>query len=291
MITSMTGFGRGKAESEQYSVTVEMKSVNHRFCETIIRMPRQLMEIEDKIKKLVQKQVKRGRIEIFVTISGENIAQKDVEVDWKLLGHYMDELKKIQQTYQLTDAVRISDVLKMEDVFLLNEKQQDRTVLHGLVLEACEQAVNQLLLMRKQEGTQLLSDIVAQVNQLHDVREKIVQLAPKVVDHYKERIQKKLSEYTGEAFEQQRVLTEIAIFADKADINEELTRIQSHLQQVIQTVETETLVGRKLDFLTQELNREINTIGAKANNGDIAQCVVEMKAHLERMKEQVQNIE
>lgn len=287
----MTGFGRGRADNEVQAVTVEMKSVNHRFCEITVRMPRQLMEIEDKIKKIIQTYIKRGRVEVFVTISGEGLAKKTLQTDWELLGEYMKAFQEISERHQLSKSVEIQDILHMPDVMTTSEEEVDQTSIHQLVFTAVEQAVGQLLTMREKEGQELYQDLVQHLTNIQQLRDEVESLAPTVSEQYEDRLRKKLTDYLEGTIDEQRVLAEVAIFAEKADVNEELTRIHSHLTQFFQTIDTTDVIGRKLDFLVQELNREMNTIGAKANNGKIAQCVIDMKTQLERLKEQVQNIE
>ncbi|SIP92109.1 YicC/YloC family endoribonuclease [Priestia flexa] len=291
MIRSMTGFGRGRADNEVQAVTVEMKSVNHRFCEITVRMPRQLMEIEDKIKKIIQTYIKRGRVEVFVTISGEGLAKKTLQTDWELLGEYMKAFQEISERHQLSKSVEIQDILHMPDVMTTSEEEVDQTSIHQLVFTAVEQAVSQLLTMREKEGQELYQDLVQHLTNIQQLRDEVESLAPTVSEQYEDRLRKRLTDYLEGTIDEQRVLAEVAIFAEKADVNEELTRIHSHLTQFFQTIDTTDVIGRKLDFLVQELNREMNTIGAKANNGKIAQCVIDMKTQLERLKEQVQNIE
>ncbi len=287
----MTGFGRGRADNDVQAVTVEMKSVNHRFCEITVRMPRQLMEIEDKIKKIIQTYIKRGRVEVFVTISGEGLAKKTLQTDWELLGEYMKAFQEISERHQLSKSVEIQDILHMPDVMTTSEEEVDQTSIHQLVFTAVEQAVGQLLTMREKEGQELYQDLVQHLNNIQQLRDEVESLAPTVSEQYEDRLRKRLTDYLEGTIDEQRVLAEVAIFAEKADVNEELTRIHSHLTQFFQTIDTTDVIGRKLDFLVQELNREMNTIGAKANNGKIAQCVIDMKTQLERLKEQVQNIE
>lgn len=287
----MTGFGRGRADNEVQAVTVEMKSVNHRFCEITVRMPRQLMEIEDKIKKIIQTYIKRGRVEVFVTISGEGLAKKTLQTDWELLGEYMKAFQEISERHQLSKSVEIQDILHMPDVMTTSEEEVDQTSIHQLVFTAVEQAVSQLLTMREKEGQELYQDLVQHLTNIQQLRDEVESLAPTVSEQYEDRLRKRLTDYLEGTIDEQRVLAEVAIFAEKADVNEELTRIHSHLTQFFQTIDTTDVIGRKLDFLVQELNREMNTIGAKANNGKIAQCVIDMKTQLERLKEQVQNIE
>ncbi|MBN8250144.1 YicC family protein [Priestia flexa] len=291
MIRSMTGFGRGRADNDVQAVTVEMKSVNHRFCEITVRMPRQLMEIEDKIKKIIQTYIKRGRVEVFVTISGEGLAKKTLQTDWELLGEYMKAFQEISERHQLSKSVEIQDILHMPDVMTTSEEEVDQTSIHQLVFTAVEQAVGQLLTMREKEGQELYQDLVQHLTNIQQLRDEVESLAPTVSEQYEDRLRKRLTDYLEGTIDEQRVLAEVAIFAEKADVNEELTRIHSHLTQFFQTIDTTDVIGRKLDFLVQELNREMNTIGAKANNGKIAQCVIDMKTQLERLKEQVQNIE
>jgi uncharacterized protein (TIGR00255 family) len=287
----MTGFGRGRADNDVQAVTVEMKSVNHRFCEITVRMPRQLMEIEDKIKKIIQTYIKRGRVEVFVTISGEGLAKKTLQTDWELLGEYMKAFQEISERHQLSKSVEIQDILHMPDVMTTSEEEVDQTSIHQLVFTAVEQAVGQLLTMREKEGQELYQDLVQHLTNIQQLRDEVESLAPTVSEQYEDRLRKRLTDYLEGTIDEQRVLAEVAIFAEKADVNEELTRIHSHLTQFFQTIDTTDVIGRKLDFLVQELNREMNTIGAKANNGKIAQCVIDMKTQLERLKEQVQNIE
>lgn len=287
----MTGFGRGRADNEVQAVTVEMKSVNHRFCEITVRMPRKLMEIEDKIKKIIQTYIKRGRVEVFVTISGEGLAKKTLQTDWELLGEYMKAFQEISERHQLSKSVEIQDILHMPDVMTTSEEEVDQTSIHQLVFTAVEQAVGQLLTMREKEGQELYQDLVQHLTNIQQLRDEVESLAPTVSEQYEDRLRKRLTDYLEGTIDEQRVLAEVAIFAEKADVNEELTRIHSHLTQFFQTIDTTDVIGRKLDFLVQELNREMNTIGAKANNGKIAQCVIDMKTQLERLKEQVQNIE
>lgn len=287
----MTGFGRGRADNDVQAVTVEMKSVNHRFCEITVRMPRQLMEIEDKIKKIIQTYIKRGRVEVFVTISGEGLAKKTLQTDWELLGEYMKAFQEISERHQLSKSVEIQDILHMPDVMTTSEEEVDQTSIHQLVFTAVEQAVGQLLTMREKEGQELYQDLVQHLTNIQQLRDEVESLAPTVSEQNEDRLRKRLTDYLEGTIDEQRVLAEVAIFAEKADVNEELTRIHSHLTQFFQTIDTTDVIGRKLDFLVQELNREMNTIGAKANNGKIAQCVIDMKTQLERLKEQVQNIE
>ncbi|NMH72329.1 YicC family protein [Bacillus sp. RO2] len=291
MVKSMTGFGRAEATQGSYQILVEMKSVNHRFCEINIRMPKQFLAMEETMKKVVSSYLQRGRIEIFITIEGQDTQDKHLNVDWELLSAYIDSIHKVKDRYQISGSIEINDILKLENVFTIMETQTGMEAIGELLLEQIHSASKQLVAMRSAEGDQLKKDIITHLNFIGTMSEQLAELGPTVVEAYRLRLEKKLKEYLGSQIDEQRILAEAAIFADKADINEELKRINSHLGQFTQSLHSTGPVGRKLDFLVQELNREVNTIGSKANNANIANLVVEMKACLEKIKEQVQNIE
>ncbi len=291
MVKSMTGFGRAEAKQGSYQILVEMKSVNHRFCEINIRMPKQFLAMEEKMKKVVNSFLQRGRIEMFITIEGQDIHDKHLNVDWELLSAYIDSIHKVKDRYQISGSIEINDILKLENVFTIMETQTGMEAIEELLLEQVHSASKQLVAMRTAEGDQLKKDIITHLTFIETMSEQLSKLGPTVVEAYRLRLEKKLKEYLGSQIDEQRILAEAAIFADKADINEELKRINSHLGQFNQSLQSTDPVGRKLDFLVQELNREVNTIGSKANDANIANLVVEMKACLEKIKEQVQNIE
>ncbi|WP_449540498.1 YicC/YloC family endoribonuclease [Ferdinandcohnia sp. Marseille-Q9671] len=291
MIVSMTGFGRAKKETATFSVVAEIKSVNHRFCEINIRLPRQLLILEDKIKKAIMHHVKRGRVEVFLTIDGEGLVKKSLAIDWELLDSLLAATMQIQGKYQLTDQITTQQLLSNENILSIEEEELENTELESTVLEVIEIAVLQLKKMREIEGQKLIQDIAVFLDLIEENVHNIETYAPLVVSHYRERIEKRMKDYVGNEFDENRILTEVAIFSEKADISEELTRLQSHISQFRETVLTNEPIGRKLDFIVQEMNREINTIGSKANDSLLTKHVVEMKSLLEKIKEQVQNIE
>ncbi|MED4989030.1 YicC family protein [Geobacillus sp. NFOSA3] len=291
MVYSMTGFGRSTKKNEQLSITVEMKSVNHRFCEISIRIPRQWIVFEDKIKKAILQYVKRGKIEVFVNIEGDGLVKRKLHIDWDLMKEYYNSLQRANEQFSLHDRVTLSHLFQLEGVAEIIEEETNNEEMEQLLLAAVKEAAEQLAFMRKQEGEALLVDIKTQLSSIEKSVQAIEEWAPCVIDHYRERLMKRINELVPLPADESRILTEVAIFAEKADINEELKRIRSHLKQVAATLEKDEPIGRKLDFLVQELNREVNTIGAKANDSRIAAQVVEMKSALEKMKEQVQNIE
>jgi len=291
MVVSMTGFGRGTVETEQLGVTVEIKSVNHRFCEFHIRMPNQLLKIEANLKKSLATHIKRGRVEVYVTLDGQAAVNRGVKIDWELLNQYFRYINEVKDKYGLSGEVTLSELVNRPELIQIEEKDTENEFLESLVLKALSLAIDELVQMRIREGKALELDVKRNIEHLQARSYKVRQFAPIVVEQFRDRLTKKMNEFVGGQLEETRILTEVAIFADKADINEELTRLESHIEQFLTILQLSEPIGRKLDFLVQEMNREINTIGSKANDSKIAMEVVEMKSLLEKVKEQVQNIE
>ncbi|MGN7398782.1 YicC/YloC family endoribonuclease [Cytobacillus praedii] len=290
MVVSMTGFGRSKKSLNQFSALVEIKSVNHRFSEYQIRMPRQLFHLEDKIKKKLGESIHRGRIEVYVTVEGDQLATRQVQVDWTLLDEYYQYITKIKDRFAIDQGLTVHDFIR-DELISIEEKDAGNEEIERVVLAAIEEASEHLLHMRKLEGAELEKDLKLYLNEIAERINHLKELAPKVVQQYQERLTKRMSLFLEGQLDEARILTEVALFADKADISEELTRLLSHMNQFESTLQVNERVGRKLDFLIQEMNREVNTIGSKANDATIASEVVELKSCLEKMKEQVQNIE
>ncbi|MBY0097636.1 YicC/YloC family endoribonuclease [Mesobacillus maritimus] len=291
MVVSMTGFGRGTVETEQLGVTVEIKSVNHRFCEFHIRMPNQLLKIEANLKKSLATHIKRGRVEVYVTLDGQAAINRGVKIDWELLDQYFRYITEVKDKYGLSGEVTLGELVNRPELIQIEEKNTENEFLESLVLKALSLAIDELVQMRIREGKALELDVKGNIERLQARSHKVRQFAPIVVEQFRDRLTKKMDEFVGGQLEETRILTEVAIFADKADINEELTRLESHIKQFLTILQLTEPIGRKLDFLVQEMNREINTIGSKANDSKIAMEVVEMKSLLEKVKEQVQNIE
>ncbi|MDQ0412562.1 YicC/YloC family endoribonuclease [Mesobacillus stamsii] len=291
MIVSMTGFGRSKAATERCTVTVEVKTVNHRFCEFHIRLPRQLLKTEEKIKKKLGEHIKRGRVEVFVTLEGEGIVSRRVHIDWEALDEFVDNISAIKNRYSLAGDLEIRDIVNRDDIVHIEEKETDNDELDTLVLTAVEEAGLKLVEMRRLEGQALQRDVLKYIDQVLKHLSHVKQLAPDVVEQYRERLRKKLADLMEANAADDRFMTEAAFFADKADISEEIARLESHVSQFNEILKADEPLGRKLDFLLQEMNREVNTIGSKANDARIAREVVEMKSLLEKVKEQVQNME
>jgi len=286
----MTGYGRGKAEDGDAKVTVEMKTVNHRFCEFVIRMPRQLMMLEEKVKKKASQYIRRGRAEIFITIEGEGLVTKKLQLDWSLTEQFFSHMETVQSKYGLA-APSLHDMLQVENILFVEEENNENKELEQVLFSALTDALESLKKMRNQEGLELMNDLSVHAAKIQKCIAIIKEYAPEVSLYYREKLVQRLAEFADGSGDESRLLTEAAILADKSDVNEELTRLESHLLQFSETLEMDEPVGRKLDFLVQEMNREVNTIGAKANDSRMTREVVEMKSLLEKMKEQVQNIE
>ncbi|WP_257832955.1 YicC/YloC family endoribonuclease [Salipaludibacillus agaradhaerens] len=293
MVMSMTGYGRSQKENERSRLTVEMRAVNHRFCEINIRMPRQLFFLEDRMKKCISRYVNRGKIDVFLNLQGEGTMKRSLNVDWNLFHEYYHLYEEMAEITVSSEAFPLNKLLIHEDVVSVQESDEVPEDLESMVLQTVEEAAQQLAKMRQQEGSALTHDMKERLQRLTVYVKQLRDLAPEVQALYRDRLMKKVDDFLAlrAEIDETRLLTEVAVYADKSDINEELTRIDSHITQFNDILEESGVVGRKLDFLVQELNREANTIGSKANHLDISQIVVNIKAELEKIREQVQNVE
>lgn len=291
MVKSMTGFGRATKEFEAFKVTIELKAVNHRYSECLFRMPKQLAYLEGKLKKIINKQIKRGRIECFFSITGEQLAKRELHIDWDLADSYYRFIKQASARYELAELPKMSDLLQEQEYLSIEEEVDASSELERLVIETLNRATERLDEMRSMEGAELLLYFKQHLATLEKSLAIIQAEIPVSEKYYQEKIENRLQNIVGENFDQNIVLTEVALLLEKADINEEVERTKSHLKQFYGIILLEEPIGRKLDFLIQEMNREINTIGSKANSLRITEQVVEMKTTLEKIREQVQNVE
>ncbi|WP_298837379.1 YicC/YloC family endoribonuclease [Clostridium sp.] len=292
MIRSMTGFGRGSSEKDGKSFTIEIKSVNHRYFETNIRMPRVLISFEDKIRKIIGEKVNRGKLDVFVTQG--NYDKEDVEayLNEKLAASYINCLGILRDKYGLSDDISVATVAKLPEVITLKQKEEDVSETFEQIELALTKALGALLFMREREGKKLLEDVIIKCNIINELVEKVKTRAPFVVCEYKTKLNQRLNALHKEVdFDENRVAMEIAIFADKAGIDEEIVRLNSHINQMKETLILDEPIGRKLDFIIQEMNRETNTIASKANDLEILNTVISMKSEIEKIREQIQNIE
>lgn len=287
----MTGFGRAKVQQNTFSITVEMKSVNHRFLETTVRLPRHLMIFEERVRKLIASNVRRGRVEVSISVEGEGLLERKLRVDWELLEQYKEMMHLAGEKFNLPTSVTIQQLLAMPEVTAIEEAEKIDKGFEESLYKAVTSAVSQMKGMRDKEGTQLKDDLLKRLEIIEHCVHSIAPLTSVIVQKYRERLEAKLKELGRVEMDDQRLLTEITLFADRCDIHEELVRLQSHIGQFRETLESEDSIGRKLDFIVQEMHREMNTIGSKANDGTVSKYVVEMKNNLEKIREQVQNIE
>ncbi len=292
MICSMTGFGRRQAPWQDGAVTVEIRSVNHRFLEVACRLPRTLSQLEEGCKKTIQRHCARGRVDLTVSVQGGKGRTVSISLDQSLAKQYHRALLTLKKSLKLSGPVDVALMAGMRDVVSISDQPAEDPKLAKLVEKLVGQAVSDLQAMRKREGTVLASDMKGRIETLRGFRSVVEERAPQAVqemfDRMKVRVEKLLE---GGAPDHTRLHQELAIYADRGDITEELVRLDSHMIQFEEQLNHAESVGKTLDFLVQEMGREVNTIGAKANDAEIASVVVKMKAELERIKEQVQNVE
>ncbi len=292
MPKSMTGFGRGNYLGKSKQVTVEIKANNHRFGEVLVKLPRQYTALEEKIKRYVLSKVSRGHIEVFIKLEDAGGKARKVQVDKALALAYYEGLKQLAETTGLPCEVGVVQLAQLPDVCKLEEEEENLEKIWEELLPALQEAVASLVEMRIKEGQKLKEDLVGRLAGLKELHSNIVAKSPLVVQLYREKLAARLQEILDEGqFDETRLALEVALFADRANIDEELVRLDSHFTQLDQNLREEHEVGRKIDFLLQEINREVNTIGSKANDLAITQHVVQLKSELEKIREQVQNIE
>ncbi|QQY78729.1 uncharacterized protein (TIGR00255 family) [Keratinibaculum paraultunense] len=292
MIKSMTGFGRGESSDEIHNFNVEIRSVNHRYNDIVLKMPKHINYLEEKVKECIKNKISRGRIEVYINLEYIDDSAIEVKVDLLLAKAYKNALDDLIDKLGMLDDVKLSHILNFSDIVKTERKELDEDKTWACLNLAVEEALNNLINMRIKEGLILKSDLETQLDVMYDIIEKIEERSPLVVKDYKKKLELRIKEILNvDYIDEERLAYEVAFFADKSDINEEVIRLKSHIKQFKESLEDEEPVGRKLDFLIQEMNREINTIGSKANDLVISNCVVAIKSQLEKIREQVQNIE
>lgn len=288
----MTGYGRGEVTSNGRHIVFEIKSVNHKFFEFNARLPRSCMFAEDKLKTLVQGKIARGKVDAFLQVEALEDTGSEVVVNHALANAYICALRELKEQHGLPDEVSLSLLARYPDLLSVQKAPENEDALWADICAAAEPALLSFLEMRKNEGARLQRDIAEKADHLEAMVEEVEKLTPETVNEYRERLQAKIEELLGaNHFDEQRVLTEVAVFADKVAVDEETVRLRSHIRQLRQLLGSEEPVGRKIDFLVQEMNRETNTIGSKSLNSQIAYLVVDMKAVIEKIREQIQNVE
>ncbi len=292
MIKSMTGYGRAESDAESRGIMVEIKSVNHRYFEFSSRTTRGYNFLDEKLKSYVQSKVSRGKVDVFVTIEALEGAAAEVKINHSLADGYVKALQELRDTYGLQDDISVSTVARYGDIFSIHKTEEDEDQVWEQVRCVLDRALEKFIQMRSVEGERLKEDMESRANTILAIVEKVEERSPKTVLEYQERLRSRLNEVLSDTtVDEQRVLTEAAIFADKIAVAEETVRLRSHFQQMAQMLASDEAIGRKLDFIVQEMNREVNTIGSKAVDAEIAHMVVDMKAEIEKIREQVQNVE
>lgn len=292
MIKSMTGFGRRQGSYGESHVTIEVRSVNHRFLETSIRLPKSMGGLEEVFKKIVQQHCARGRVDLTVILQGGRGNGRLPQLDENLAKHYHQSLRTLQRTLKLKGSIDIALLAGFRDVIVLADQVTDDPKLLKFVEQLGTKAVRELVAMRKKEGELLAKDILERLNCVRTCKTVIFSRAPSVAQETFSRMKLRVEKLLGEAIpDLPRLNQELAIYADRCDITEELVRLDAHMIQFEQAVQQSEPIGKTLDFLLQEMGREVNTMGSKANDAAVAAEVVRMKAELERLREQVQNVE
>jgi uncharacterized protein (TIGR00255 family) len=288
----MTGYGRSQKILHGRDITVEIRSVNHRYYEYSSRIPRTYSYIDDKLKTLLKSGISRGKVEVAVTIN--NIESKDTEIALNkgVAEGYVRALRSVADELQLKDDLSLSKLIKLPDVFCVQKTPDNEEEIWNDVAETASEALDKFVSMRELEGERLKSDILAKADLILTKVGMIEELSPQTVENYRNRLYQKLQEVLeGKDIDEQRIVTEAALFSEKIAVDEETVRLRSHISQLKTMLDSDETIGRKLDFIVQEMNRETNTIGSKAQDISITRIVVDVKAEIEKIREQIQNIE
>jgi uncharacterized protein (TIGR00255 family) len=292
MMVSMTGYGRSEEVWSGGIVTAELRSVNHRFCEIVVRLPKVLSSLEEDVKRLIQQRCARGRIELTVSFSGSKDTGKQLSLDQALARQYHGLLRDLKKQLRLSGSIDVALVAGYRDLISVSDRPVDEKHLQQAAKRVTTDALSALDQMRRREGAMLAKDVRHRLQLLREEIDHIERRAPLVAQEYLTRLKTRLEKLTAlPELDQGRLSQELALYADRCDITEEVTRLGSHLAQFETTLKSQEPVGRTLDFLLQEIGREVNTIGSKANDADIATHVVKLKGELEKIREQVHNIE
>ena len=292
MVKSMTGYGKAEVETGGYNVTVELRAVNHRYFEFSCRTPRGYGFLDDKLKSYVSSRVGRGKVDAYVSIEFASVAGVNVEINREYADGYVSALKSLSKIYDIDYDVSVSSLLKNQEIFSVKKANIDEEAAQEALLAAAEVAVDKFIEARSNEGVRMADDIKEKCNTIISLVDEVEKLSVDSVKLYRENLEAKIKELLNDVqIDEQRILTETAIFADKVAIDEETVRLKSHIKELINLLDTNEPVGRKLDFIVQEMNREANTMGSKSQDIAITRNVVDIKANIEKIREQIQNIE
>lgn len=292
MLKSMTGYGRNEAIVGNKKVLCEIKSVNHRYSDYSVKVPKYYGFLEDKVREFASKYISRGKVDIYVAIESYEEADKDIVVNKELAAAYLNALKSLRDEFDLRDDISVMSLSRYPDIFIQERKEEDEEEIWNIVKTVLEPAIVSFSSMREREGERIQKDLEERVKYMKTLADKIEARSPETVKEYQARLYDKIKTVLEDRdIDDARVLTEVAIFADKVAVNEEMVRLSSHFEEFFSITASDLPAGRKLDFLIQEINREINTTGSKASDIEIAKLVVELKGETEKLREQIQNIE
>lgn len=292
MVRSMTGYGRAQKVLNGRDILVEIRSVNHRYYEYSSRIPRTFNYIDEKLKALLKTSVSRGKVEVSVSISNIEGRDTEIAINRGAAEGYVMALRSVSDELGLVDDLALSKLIKLPDIFNIQKTPDDEEQVWNDVSQVAKEALDRFVEMRAVEGERLMADVLEKADGILTMVGKVEEISPETVNRYRERLYKKLTEILeSKDIDQQRVLTEAAVFAEKIAVDEETVRLRSHIGQLREMLQSGEPVGRKLDFIVQEMNREVNTIGSKAQDLNITRLVVDMKAEIEKIREQIQNIE
>lgn len=292
MLKSMTGYGRQESLVSGKKILVEIRSVNQRFTDYSIKLPRHLAFLEDKVRNYASEWITRGKVDIYISVESYDEADKDVLLNTALAKNYIEVLHQLRDEFDLKDDISVMNVARFTDIFKTERKEEDEEKIWSDVKGVMGEAMEAFAAMRRREGERIEKDLVERIDYMKTLAEQIDERSPQTVEEYKERLYTKIRELLeNREIDEGRVLTEVAIFADKVAVNEETVRLGSHFEEFYNIINSGEPAGRKLDFLIQEINREVNTIGSKSQDIEIAKIVVTLKGEIEKLREQIQNIE
>lgn len=289
---SMTGYGKGVSKRDGKTITIEIKTVNHRFLDCNIKLPRNFLFVEDRVKKAVSSAISRGHVDLYLTYEQSSTDEGAYTVDLELANNYLTAVRQLENGTGLANDVTLSTLLRVGDIVTRQQSVEDEDLLAEMTLEAASEALVNLKVMREKEGQSQKADIASKLGKIEACLDRIKEFAPKVVEDYRELLNARIAEVVEPSLvDKQRLATEVALYADHCAIDEEITRLSTHISNMRSLLEATEPVGRKMDFLVQEFNRETNTIGSKANDMRITKEVLAIKNEIEKMREQAANIE
>ena len=291
MIRSMTGYGRGNISKNDREYQIEIKSVNHRYLDISVKMPRQLSYLEDAIKKEISSRVKRGKVDIFITFNNNSLEGRTIKINTELAHAYIEELKKLSEKEDILSDIQVIEISKYPDVLNIQNEQDDDKIKEE-VIEVLNNATDNFICMRQVEGSKISEDLLKRLDYIQVKVNEISKFSTGLIEEYVVKLETRIKEILkDQEIDKQRLAQEVVIYADKCSVEEEITRLNSHILQFKNLLNSDEAVGKKLDFIVQEMNRETNTIGSKANNLDITNKVIDLKTEIENIREQIQNIE